>query len=793
MAEFQPSDSSDEEPLNEPVKKSKTEKRNAKVTERNKDILNATDTVRPVPKHAINSNDVNNASVTNQNKPDNKDAGRIDIPLCKISMPHIYSHYIKNVSMQGFGFERKILNPQTTKVVQPLQQATACHQIGRPSSQCFIQHSNTQELSKMLQTFAAVNQNDAENLQNADGVVYDDAATCNSNDDMLFLRSFQQPASSQNSKIQKVFKLRQRKRRISSPGLLLKEKSTKKIALSEFLNFNDNMSAATSLVTSTMLPPVRPTSEPPKYFIDCNWINNKGTFQEMCTDRFNVIITESKCEAAAPPSRQTITWIDENENVDPGNGKTVDISGLSTLLPLSVENSTKNSSLQNQEHVAVQRNDQSITNVEEPLIDGNGNVTITNVEVVDINSLPACLSLSVENSTIDLNFQSILQNQEHVAVQRNDQPPINVEEPLMQDTVRSYLLDYSSEAPLDLSLNKTMWNATNCCSMQLRKSADDCAPLDLCVRSSANMVPQINNNNNLNKEQHSLSVNEDVSFTNMLDSPFLGFDEHEFNIHSTITQTSSHASIKEEMQISLKSSTNDDSMRISVSNVNCAIEGKAENGMLFSDNQFGINYNENGENSNPSENKTITQENSINAIDTNNEIMESIQAIMSNEISGTDVFFVQNPKVNDKNECFTQKLNHNYIKQISEINDNNIRSNGMNTGLRPPNADCLDSDTDDLNKGSLGTLPIISTISDELRDETFVSRCENDAETRECFTAVADHNSENENIRNHGDDGNELIKDQVNSEKEMFADKSTPFPEKVDDVLQASIDFRFLH
>ncbi|KAL9880821.1 uncharacterized protein ACN2A1_012159 [Glossina fuscipes fuscipes] len=303
--------------------------------------------------------------------------------------------------------------------------------------------------------------------------------------------------------------------------------------------------------------------------------------------------------------QQAITWIDENENVDAGNGKTVDISGLSTLLPLSVENSTKNSSLQNQEHVAVQRNDQSITNVEEPLIDGNGNVTITNVEVVDINSLPACLSLSVENSTIDLNFQSILQNQEHVAVQRNDQPPINVEEPLMQDTVRSYLLDYSSEAPLDLSLNKTMWNATNCCSMQLRKSADDCAPLDLCVRSSANMVPQINNNNNLNKEQHSLSVNEDVSFTNMLDSPFLGFDEHEFNIHSTITQTSSHASIKEEMQISLKSSTNDDSMRISVSNVNCAIEGKAENGMLFSDNQFGINYNENGENSNPSENKTI--------------------------------------------------------------------------------------------------------------------------------------------------------------------------------------------
>uniref|UniRef100_A0A1A9YUD2 Uncharacterized protein n=1 Tax=Glossina morsitans morsitans TaxID=37546 RepID=A0A1A9YUD2_GLOMM len=61
-------------------------------------------------------------------------------------------------------------------------------------------------------------------------------------------------------------------------------------------------------------------------------------------------------------------------------------------------------------------------------IDENGTIDTENGKFVDINSLPASLSLSVENSTKDFNFQSNLQNQEHVAVQLNEQPPINVEE-----------------------------------------------------------------------------------------------------------------------------------------------------------------------------------------------------------------------------------------------------------------------------------------------------------------------------------------------------------------------------
>uniref|UniRef100_A0A1A9Z3W3 Uncharacterized protein n=1 Tax=Glossina pallidipes TaxID=7398 RepID=A0A1A9Z3W3_GLOPL len=355
---------------------------------------------------------------------------------------------------------------------------------------------------------------------------------------------------------------------------------------------------------------------------------------------------------------------------------------------------------------------------------------------------------------------------EHVTVQLNDQLPINVEEPLMQRAVGSYLVDYPSEVPLHLSVNKTMWNATNCCSMQLGNSEDDCAPLDLCVRSSANMAPQVKSSkllSHLNNEQHNLNVNEDVSCSASLDSPFLAFDEDEFNA------TCMRACITEEMQISLKSPANDDSMHTSMNNVNCSIGGKTENEVLFSDDnmrqnnltfcgnadQFGINYNENEENSNPPEKKTITQ-----------------------ETSEANLFCILNPNVNDQNECFTQKLNHNSSEQINDNND--IRINGMNTGLRPPDADCLDSDTDDLHKGSLAASAVIVTIGDELRDETFLSRSENDAQTRECFAAVADHNGKNENIRNHGDDDNELIKDQVNREKEMFADKPTQPPERID-------------
>lgn len=204
-------------------------------------------------------------------------------------------------------------------------------------------------------------------------------------------------------------------------------------------------------------------------------------------------------------------------------------------------------------------------------------------------------------------------------------------------------------------------------------------------------------------------------------------------------------------------------MHTSMNNVNCSIGGKTENEMLFltlcgNADQFGINYNENEENSNPPEKKTITRE--------------------TNE---ANLFCILNPKVDDKNECFTQKLNHNCSEQITAINhNNNMRINGKNTGLRPPDAGCLDSDTVDLNKGSLAASSVILTIGDELRDETLLNRCENDAQMRECFTAVVDNNGKNEFIRNHGDDDKELIKDQMNREKEMFADKPTQPPEKID-------------
>uniref|UniRef100_A0A1A9Z3W5 Uncharacterized protein n=1 Tax=Glossina pallidipes TaxID=7398 RepID=A0A1A9Z3W5_GLOPL len=645
-ADFQSRNSSDEEPLSELVKKSKTGKGNTKVTEENMDILNATDTVRAVPKNAINSNDVNNTPVANQDKPDDKDAGTIDTSLCIISMPNIYSRYIKNLSIKGLDFEPKISNPQTQKV-QSVKLAT--DKISRPSSQCFAEDPNKQELLPILKTCIA-DPNVAGNLQSVDSVAYDDVGTCNSRDDILFLRSSQQTASSQNSKIQKYFGKTQRKRRISSPGLLLKKKSTTKIALTEPIKFNGNS-------------------------------NNEDTCREMCTYGFNITITESKCEGAAPPLRRTY--------------------------------------LQNQEHVAVQLNEQPSINVEEPLVDENGNV-----EAVDITSLPASLSLSFENSTKDFNFGSILRNQEHVAVQLNDQPLINVEEPLMQNAVNG-----CKRFPFNI----------------------ETATTTTTTGAAAGAGPGPG------------EAAEDVSFSASFDSTFLGFDEDEFNA------TCMRACITEEMQISLKSPANDDSMHTSMNNVNCSIGGKTENEVLFSDDnmrqnnltfcgnadQFGINYNENEENSNPPEKKTITR-----------------------ETSEANLFCILNPNVNDQNECFTQKLNHNSSEQINDNND--IRINGMNTGLRPPDADCLDSDTDDLHKGSLAASAVIVTIGDELRDETFLSRSENDAQTRECFAAVADHNGKNENIRNHGDDDNELIKDQVNREKEMFADKPTQPPERID-------------
>lgn len=267
------------------------------------DILNATDTVRLAPKNAINSNDVNNTPVANQDKPDDKDAGKIDTSLCTISVPNIYSRYIKNLSIKGLDFEHKISNPQIQKV-QSLKLAT--DQIPRPSAQCFAEDPNKQELSPILKICIA-DPNVAGNLQNADGVAYDDVSTCNSRDDILFLRSSQQTASSQNSKIQKYFNKTQRKRRISSPGLLLKKKSTSKIALTEPIKFNGNMSVATSLATSTILPSVISTGEPPISSIECRRTNNEETFREKCTYRFNITVTESKCEAAAPPLRRTVS------------------------------------------------------------------------------------------------------------------------------------------------------------------------------------------------------------------------------------------------------------------------------------------------------------------------------------------------------------------------------------------------------------------------------------------------------------------------------------------------------
>uniref|UniRef100_A0A1A9VWY3 Uncharacterized protein n=1 Tax=Glossina austeni TaxID=7395 RepID=A0A1A9VWY3_GLOAU len=739
----------DEVPLSELIQKATRPEENTKGTD--ECMYNSTVTI-----YATKAID----SVFNQGKLDQKVMGKADTPVYTC-VPDLACRSTQHISLESINFARKFFDLRARQAEKSLKSARNRHQTPRRKhnkrKQKYItkysEQAKEREFSQLVQAVMA-DSNDADNLQISGSSLCVNDTPNNSNNSTRKAKKRKSPTTAMDSSAKKHFRKQ----------------------LAEFITFNDDSNTSIPPATSlqqaiTSIDENRTIDTGNGKFVDItNSPASLSLFFENSTKDFNFqSILHNQEHVDAQQNDQPAINVAEPLINEDGSVEVVDMNTLPASLPLSVENSTKDfnfqSILHNQEHVATQQNDQPAINVAEPLINEDGSV-----EVVDMNTLPASLSLSVENSTKDFNFQSILHNQEHVAEQLNDQPAINVEEPLMQNAVGSYLVDYSSEVPLDLSLNKTKWNARNCCSMQLGNSEDDCAPLDLCVRSSANMAPQVKSSkllSHLNNEQHNLSVNEDVSFSARLDSPFLSFDQDEFNA------TCMRASLTEEMQVSLRSPTNDDSMRTSMNNVNCSIGGKTENEMLFSDDnmrqnnltlcgnadQFGINYNENEENSKPPEKKTITRE--------------------TNE---ANLLCIPNPKVNDENECFTQKLNHSCSEQTTAINhNNNIRANGMNMGLRSPDADCLDTNTDDLNKGSLAASSVILTISDELRDETFFNQCENDPQTRECFTAVDDHNGKNENIRNHSDDDNELKKDQVNSEKEMFADKSTQPPEKIFD------------